>query len=59
LMAPGARTLSMINNMINTQAMMMAYNDVYLAMCFLFLLVVPLIVLLPKRGIPKIQEIRA
>jgi hypothetical protein len=25
-------------------------------MCFLFLLAMPLIFLLPKRGIPKIQE---
>lgn len=48
--------LSIVNNIINSQATMMAYNDVYLVMCLLFLAAMPLIVLLPKRGIPKIQE---
>ena len=55
-LAPRVGALSMINNIINSQATMMAYNDVYLMMCFLFLVAMPLILLLPKRGIPKIQE---
>jgi DHA2 family multidrug resistance protein len=55
-LAPRASALSMVNNIINSQATMMAYNDAYLTMCFLFLLAMPLIFLLPKRGIPKIQE---
>jgi hypothetical protein len=56
-LAPRAGALSMVNNMINSQATMMAYNDVYLIMCFLFVFAMPLIVLLPKKGIPKIQEV--
>jgi DHA2 family multidrug resistance protein len=56
ILAPRAGALSIVNNMINSQATMMAYNDVYLIMCFLFVIAMPLIVLLPKKGIPKIQE---
>src|SRR5579875_1019119 len=56
-LAPRTGALSMVNNMINSQATMMAYNDVYLIMCFLFVIAMPLIVLLPKKGIPKVQEI--
>jgi DHA2 family multidrug resistance protein len=55
-LAQRAGALSMVNNIINSQATMMAYNDVYLMMCLLFLVAMPLVVLLPKRGIPKIQE---
>jgi len=55
-LAPRVGALAMVNNIINSNATMMAYNDVYLIMCFLFLAAMPLIVLLPKRGLPKIQE---
>jgi DHA2 family multidrug resistance protein len=55
-LAPRVGALSIVNNIINSQATMMAYNDAYLMMCVLFLVAMPLVVLLPKRGIPKIQE---
>ncbi len=55
-LAPRAGAWSMVNNLINSQATMMAYNDAYLVMCLLFVAAMPLVVLLPKRGIPKIQE---
>ncbi|MGH7985088.1 MAG: DHA2 family efflux MFS transporter permease subunit [Candidatus Binataceae bacterium] len=46
------RDLAMANNVINRQATMMAYNDTYMLLAYLFLFTLPLIVLLPRRGIP-------
>jgi MFS transporter, DHA2 family, multidrug resistance protein len=55
-LAPGgaARTdLAMINSIINRQSTMMAYNDCFWLMVPMFLLATPLLLLLPKRGVPE------
>ncbi|MGH7931814.1 MAG: DHA2 family efflux MFS transporter permease subunit [Candidatus Binataceae bacterium] len=46
------RDLAMVNNIINRQSTMMAYNDTYTLLAYLFLLALPLTLLLPRRGIP-------
>jgi DHA2 family multidrug resistance protein len=46
------RDLMMVNGLLNRQATMMAYNDTYTLLAVLFVLALPLILLLPRRGIP-------
>jgi DHA2 family multidrug resistance protein len=46
------RDLAMVNGMVNRQATMMAYNDTYTVLAWLFVLALPLTLLLPRRGIP-------
>jgi DHA2 family multidrug resistance protein len=52
LPALGTRNLMMMNQMLNRQAALMAYNDTYALLSMIFVLALPLIVLLPKRGVP-------
>jgi DHA2 family multidrug resistance protein len=52
-----ARTdLAMINSIINRQSTMMAYNDCFWLMVPMFMLATPLLLLLPKRGVPESGE---
>jgi DHA2 family multidrug resistance protein len=52
--APGMRRdLAMVNSMINRQATMMAYNDCFWLVVPMFLIVLPLLFLLPKEGVPS------
>lgn len=48
----GERNLMMINQVLNRQATLMAYNDTYILLAVLFVLALPLTLLLPKRGVP-------
>ena len=48
----GTRNLMMVNQLLNRQATLMAYNDTYTFLSVLFVLALPLTLLLPKRGIP-------
>lgn len=51
--APGQRRdLAMLNSMINRQSTMMAYNDCFWIVVPMFLVVLPLLFLLPKEGVP-------
>jgi DHA2 family multidrug resistance protein len=45
--------LAMVNAQINQQATMMAYNDGFWLMVPMFLLALPLILLLPRHGLPQ------
>jgi len=48
---PGSRQgLDLINSMLNRQATMMAYNDVFSLVVPLLLIILPVIFLLPRRG---------
>jgi DHA2 family multidrug resistance protein len=47
------RDVAMINSMINRQSTMMSYNDCFWLMVPMFLLATPLLLLLPKRGVPE------
>lgn len=52
--APGQRRdLAMVNALINRQSTMMAYNDCFWLVVPMFLIVLPLLFLLPKEGIPS------
>jgi DHA2 family multidrug resistance protein len=52
--APGQRRdLAMVNALINRQATMMAYNDSFWLVVPMFLIVLPLLFLLPKEGVPS------
>jgi DHA2 family multidrug resistance protein len=53
----GARDLSMVNGLLNRQATMMAYNDAFTLLFWLFVLALPLTMLMPKRGIPISERI--
>jgi MFS transporter, DHA2 family, multidrug resistance protein len=48
----GTLNLEMVNSVLNRQSSMMAYDDTFRLLFWLFILALPLIVLLPKRGIP-------
>jgi hypothetical protein len=43
----------MVNALINRQSTMMAYNDCFWLVVPMFLIVLPLLFLLPKEGIPS------
>jgi MFS transporter, DHA2 family, multidrug resistance protein len=45
--------LAMVNEQINRQATMMAYNDGFFLMVPMFLLSLPLLLLLPRHGLPQ------
>lgn len=47
------RGLSILNAQINRQATMMAYNDGFWLMVPMFLLALPLLLLLPRHGLPQ------
>ncbi|MHB8382309.1 MAG: MFS transporter, partial [Candidatus Binataceae bacterium] len=52
--APGQRRdLAMLNSMINGQSTMMAYNDSFWMLVPMLLITLPLIFLLPNRGVPE------
>jgi DHA2 family multidrug resistance protein len=52
--APGQRRdLAMVNTLINRQSTMMAYNDCFWLVVPMFLIVLPLLFLLPKEGVPS------
>lgn len=52
--APGQRRdLAMVNALINRQSTMMAYNDCFWLVVPMFLVVLPLLFLLPKEGVPS------
>jgi MFS transporter, DHA2 family, multidrug resistance protein len=46
----GKQSLGMLNNLVNRQATMMAYNDVFALVAPALVLMLPLILLLPRRG---------
>jgi hypothetical protein len=46
-----------VNGPLNRQATTMAYNDAFILLLWLFVLVLPLTMLRPKTGIPIIQQI--
>ncbi|HKV56363.1 MAG TPA: DHA2 family efflux MFS transporter permease subunit [Candidatus Binataceae bacterium] len=46
------RDLAMVNGILNRQATMMAYNDTYTLLSWLFVAALPLTLLLPRRGVP-------
>ena len=48
--------LDVINGMVNRQATMMAYNDVFLLIVPILLLILPVIFLLPRRGYQGPQD---
>lgn len=48
----GTRDLMMVNGILNRQSAMMAYNDTFRLLSWLFVLALPLIILLPKKGVP-------
>jgi DHA2 family multidrug resistance protein len=51
--APGQRRdLAMLNSMINGQSTMMAYNDTFFLLVPLLVVALPLIFMLPNRGVP-------
>ncbi|MGA2411624.1 MAG: MFS transporter, partial [Candidatus Binataceae bacterium] len=52
----GTRDLLIVNGVLNRQSTMMAYNDTFRLLFWLFTLALPLIVLLPKRGIPPTKQ---
>jgi DHA2 family multidrug resistance protein len=55
--APGQRRdIAMLNSMINGQSTMMAYNDCFWLLVPLLLVSLPLIFLLPNRGVPDDSE---
>jgi hypothetical protein len=47
------RELAMANGILNRQSTMMAYDDAFTLLFWLFALTIPLTILLPRRGIPK------
>ncbi|HTT75359.1 MAG TPA: DHA2 family efflux MFS transporter permease subunit [Candidatus Binataceae bacterium] len=49
----GTRDLLMVNGILNRQSTMMAYSDTFRLLFWLFLFALPLIVLLPKKGVPS------
>ena len=52
--APGQRRdLAMVNALINRQSTMMAYNDCFWLVVPMFLIVLPLLFLLPKEKVPS------
>ena len=46
------RDLAMVNGLLNRQSTLMAYNDTYTLLAWLFILALPLALLLPRRGVP-------
>ena len=51
---PGRRRdPAMVNALINRQSTMMAYNHCFLLVVPMFLIVLPLLFLLPKEGVPS------
>ena len=46
------RNLAMVNGILNRQSTLMAYNDTYTLLAWLFILALPMTLLLPRRGIP-------
>ncbi|MGH7780322.1 MAG: hypothetical protein ACREQR_10895, partial [Candidatus Binataceae bacterium] len=57
---PGQRRdIAMLNSLINGQSTMMAYNDCFWLMVPLLLTSLPLILLLPRRGVPEDPEVAA
>jgi MFS transporter, DHA2 family, multidrug resistance protein len=46
------RDLAMANDVLNRQATMMAYDDSFTLLFWLFVLAIPLTILLPRKGIP-------
>jgi DHA2 family multidrug resistance protein len=54
---PGQRRdLAMLNSIVNRQSTMMAYNDCFWLVVPMFLVVLPLLLLLPKEGVPPGSE---
>jgi MFS transporter, DHA2 family, multidrug resistance protein len=52
------RDLAMVNGILNRQSTMMAYNDTYTLLSWFFIIAMPLVLLLPRRGIPLDQAAR-
>jgi MFS transporter, DHA2 family, multidrug resistance protein len=50
------RDLALVNAIINRQATMMAYNDCFWLMMPIFIIALPLILLVPSRGVPDRAE---
>ncbi|MFZ0679970.1 DHA2 family efflux MFS transporter permease subunit [Candidatus Binatus sp.] len=46
------RDIAIVNGVLNRQSTMMAYNDVFTLLSWFFVFALPLILLLPKEGIP-------
>src|SRR5581483_4412295 len=47
------RDLAVVNAVINRQSTMMAYNDCFWLVVPMFLIVLPLLLLLPREGVPS------
>ena len=47
---------TVISGMVNSQATMMAYNDVYSTLYIMFLLVIPLVWIIPSAAFPKVKH---
>jgi MFS transporter, DHA2 family, multidrug resistance protein len=47
------RSLAMVNDVVNRQATMMAYNDTYTLLAYMFFLALPLTLLLPRCGVAE------
>jgi len=55
--APGQRRdLAMLNTIVNRQSTMMAYNDCFWLVVPMFLVALPLLLLLPREGVPPDAE---
>lgn len=50
------RDMAMLNSIINGQSTMMAYNDCFWLMVPMLLATIPLLLLLPRRGVPEDSE---
>jgi MFS transporter, DHA2 family, multidrug resistance protein len=53
----GTRDLMMVNGVLNRQSTMMAYNDTFRLLFWLFVMALPFIFLLPKKGVPAGEAI--
>ncbi|HTR63112.1 MAG TPA: hypothetical protein VMH37_15490, partial [Candidatus Binataceae bacterium] len=55
--APGQRRdLAMVDGLINRQSTMMAYNDCFWLVVPMFIIALPLLLLLPREGVPPDAE---
>ncbi len=50
------RSLAMVDAVVNRQSTMMAYNDCFALMVAMFVLATPLLLLLPRHGVPEGTE---
>jgi len=56
--APGQRRdLAMFNGLINRQSTMMAYNDCFWMVVPMFIIALPLLFLLPRKGVPSEEAV--